>query len=497
MPENRGSGRMIGIIIICVLLAAALAVGVYFVIKAIKDKNGGQDPSAAVNSPAPTEAPADETAKPTEAPSAEPILSPTEVPPGVYDDTRWAIVSTVTYDENGVPSEEKKSTVTVSGKHVVTSDPEEADIEHMFSVGTDPATNGLYFLPKHDGEWFQVFYDTEKQKEGLRKFNGEELIWKKYYGMTFSNLKEYGEYLVMSGWREDGQSGGELIMMGRDGEIIWRKAYYGDKRRCFPFDILFEEDGCIAVFGRSVSSENTSNNRFDTFFFRRYSPSGELITATESAQDTELIGYFCGVEPMGDGFVIGLRHWSYETSDIKWDVTTLDHDGRLLRTFDFSKLVDETGERTVLGIDYASYHDGLLYVSGYTARTENGRENYYLDRIALKKTEYGRYAYEALSREELGILARKLYSAVLFAIDPETGEIKSIITVEGGIGMETYENENGELVWNVLDIFIFSFGYDSSVTPNHLAGLKTAYTFDETGGIALVARTDEGDWMYR
>ena len=401
--------------------------------------------------------------------------------------TRWEIkavyrditTESFTYDKTAEVIEHSLITRNVQGWEVIKDDPTPEDIANMWALAKDPDAGWVWFPVKHDDIWFQSYYDTETGGGGIRKYDGETLIWQKEYDYLFLIPIRQGDRLITAA-RDKGDllDYDTVVVLDLDGNILFTKSVYEDGRLCSIHEILPEEDGSFAVFGKSGEHAELLTE-MDRVFFKRFSASGEELASSELPPDA--IDSILTAARFGEGYIL-VHMDNYLWADDENDLVILDRDGNITKSINVS-----TEDRNICLVSAAEF-GGVIYASGYAVEKTGKPELSALSDYMWTEGADGKPLIETISEEELGALIRENYKAVLFVIDPDDGEPREFYSADGGLGMEL-EVKDGRLVWEVGNI-LAGKNLITSAFRFQILGMKDEYTFEPTGALASVEKTD-------
>ena len=468
------------------VLISVLLVLVCLLAAACKSNKG--DIEALASEPAVSTAPAD-TAEPTaepaeESPTAEPTSAP-EPSPVPIDPTYEAeapegyavsgasfelTVMRYSFAEDGGKVQSPDRVCTVPGARIVPAEPAEEEAAYLEGILDAPYTANF------EGTVYWGYYSPEEKYHGIKKYVDNELIWDKHYDFNIYTVIDCGEILVSKAIAyPDNYRWDTVIVLDPNGNILWQKYVFPDPMgsKCEIMQLLVEEDGTVAVFGRYGAAE-------DLLFFRRYSlATGELLASCDN-EGCSAVMWLTEAVRIGGGYaaIYGKR---YNFEQDYFCIVLFDNEGRVTDCVDFAM------DGAEIMMTAAAEYNGLLYLSGRTVKESGDNELAELTEILCAKGANGKPVYESASRAEIGMMAREYYNAVLIAFDTEKFEPVSMLMMEYGSGSELGLSE-GRLIWSACRDIVGEFM--STWQAYSMTGLVDEYTIDTDGSLISIVKTD-------
>ncbi len=134
---------------------------------------------------------------------------------------------------------------------------------------------------------------------------------------------------------------------------------------------------------------------------------------------------------------------------------------------------------------------GQVYLSAYAVPKQNDtRKRYEINDILDYVFSKENHGWD-ISSEELTLLVRDVYTAVLLMCDPAGGTPKTFYSVQGSLGGRLSVNDAGQLEWDVESIT--STHYSPATSSFTIGGICKVfrYSFDAAGN--LIRQVDTGE----
>lgn len=423
----------------------------------------------------------------TEPPENTPISSPdlTEAPEtaddGIPADRRVKeeylnlTVRVVDYSDDNAENE-KEDRVRVQGLEVKPVYPSEEEIEALLENAVDSG-DWISFPRVLKGTGYDLFYDQDDDLYGVRKYDGEEVLWEKRYDWDVATPSEYEDVLISKAMIDKGHfCFNAVVLLDAEGEILWYRKVFDEAGivNCNIVDLIIGDDGSIAAFG-------TYGEDRDDLFFCKYSLTGDLLAENRSSVGG--MTHLLAAAPCGDGYALVCANYIGEFVGSP-DIVFTDSEGNIKKTV---SLDFEGYEFTFLDL---IEHGGLVYLSGHAIKDSGSDELSPLRTYLFKSGSDGKPNCETISDKKLNELAEDYCLGVLIAIDPENGTPIRYTAVKGDFGKEL-KTEDGELVWRVSNTMFTNFWAGSGNTEFQMIGRMDEYSFNAEGELNAIAKTDE------
>ncbi len=314
-------------------------------------------------------------------------------------------------------------------------------------------------------------------KSYIEKYDGESLIWSvsvsefsiSGYSTVSDGVIAYGETPT---WSSKQIKHSWMVKIDTDGNIIWKHMLDNGFEDEYIGAILENDDGSVAVFSRGD---------FEYFCLSQYTSDGKEIKFAKT--DVGNYGIW-NVARLGDGYIVQLGN--YITNEHS-RIVKVDRDGNITDSFSYGDNESYYYITDMIGFG------GNIYLSAYAVPMLEDDDPNYGSRYEIAGIL--NYIFDNglldISSEKLTPMVQELYTAILLVCDPNSGETKEFYSVKGSMGGKLSIGDNGELLWDVQNIFTTFF---SPMTSSFTIGGTSyvfRYTFDDTGSLVGKEKTGE------
>lgn len=185
---------------------------------------------------------------------------------------------------------------------------------------------------------------------------------------------------------------------------------------------------------------------------------------------------------LGDGYIVQVGNLLSRDTALLFK---LDREGNVLDSFTYEG--DDCDYHLTDMVEFG----GQVYLSAYAVPKQNDtRKRYEINDILDYVFSKENHGWD-ISSEELTLLVRDVYTAVLLMCDPAGGTPKTFYSVQGSLGGRLSVNDSGQLEWDVESIT--STHYSPATSSFTIGGICKVfrYSFDAAGN--LIRQVDTGE----
>lgn len=406
----------------------------------------------------------------------------------VYQDIT---TNTFAYSKTAEVIEKSISINQVEGFEILQENPTPEDIENLWNYQNCNRGNAVKNSEKSDiyyeyrGEYkvdeelgFEIF-----DKSYLEKYEKDKLLWcvtfTEFWLDGYIEVKDgilvYGE---TSTWSSEQDRYAWVAKLDNNGNILWKQQLKNGFHHELIGAVIENTNGTYAVITRGD---------YNYLCLSQYAVDGTLLSFTK----TEVGNYgIWNAARLGDGYIIQLGNYTVN-ENARW--IKMDSTGIVTDSFVYQ------GEDCYYYITDMIEFEEKVYLSAYIVpklADEDSNAGGRYDIAAVLNHLFDNNIWE-ISSEELTLLVRENYTAMLLVCNPMEGTPQEFYSVKGSLGGELTQSDSGKLLWNV-----------ESITDTYFSPLTSAYTiggtsyvyqyvFDETGILVKQEKTGKTTGFYR
>lgn len=390
------------------------------------------------------------------------------------------------YSKTAEVIENSVSKSAVGGYEIFQDTPTPEDLESLWNYKNN---NGRYRIQgsgRHADSVSYKFYSeaefndhlgfTVHDKSIVEKYIDNSLVWSaEFSDFWIEDYVLYDEKMIVFGqsptYSSTQNTYAWMALINHDGTIMWEAKFENGFKTEYIGSIIPTKENII-VFSRGD---------LKYLCLSEYDHNGNAIAFHKA----EVGNYgIWNAAKLGDGYIVQLGNYTVEKS--AW-IVKVGRDGTIMDSFAY-----DSDDGYYFVTDMIEFN-GCIYLSTYFVpvlenKDDNSGGRY--DIAAVLNYIFDNKLFN-ISNEELTMLVRENFTAMLLICNPVSGIPQEFYSVKGSLGGKLALSDSGNLLWNVESITDTFFSPLTSAFTIGGASYVYRYTFDENGTILTQEKTGE------